>query len=69
MTLMAPSTHNEMVDMLRFAKELNAPCALRYPRGNVLEWDKELDLPPPCVGGEEYLFMKGKMSCWFLWEP
>ena len=56
MTLMAPSTHNEMVNMLRFAKELNAPCALRYPRGNVLEWDKELDLPPLVLGRGVFIY-------------
>ncbi len=50
MTIMSPSTHREMAEMLRLAKEMAIPCAVRYPRGNVLTWDEGLDLPAVAWG-------------------
>lgn len=41
LTIMAPTTDKEILEMLRLAKELGTPCCLRYPRGNVFDWDSE----------------------------
>ncbi|MDO4541297.1 MAG: 1-deoxy-D-xylulose-5-phosphate synthase [Bacillota bacterium] len=63
-TIMAPSTDKEVKAMLRFAKELGTPCALRYPRGSVLDWDVDLDTAPVEMAkgelireGEDILFI------------
>lgn len=64
LTIMAPSTDKEVRDMLRLAKELNSPGALRYPRGSVLTWDVDMDTTPVELGkgelileGEDILFI------------
>jgi 1-deoxy-D-xylulose-5-phosphate synthase len=37
LTILAPSNRNELDRMLRYALTLDGPCAIRYPRGEVLE--------------------------------
>lgn len=37
MTVMSPKNKWELADMMRFAVRLNAPCAVRYPRGTAYD--------------------------------
>ncbi|MEG2638521.1 MAG: 1-deoxy-D-xylulose-5-phosphate synthase [Clostridiales bacterium] len=52
-TIMSPSTDKEVRDMLRFAKELGTPCVLRYPRGEVGNWDSQRENLPITLGSGE----------------
>lgn len=36
MTVLTPKDGNQLKDMMEYAFKLNAPCAIRYPRGNTL---------------------------------
>ena len=59
LTIMSPSTDKEVREMLRLAKELHSPCALRYARGSVLDWDVNLDTASMEMGRGE-LIREGK---------
>ena len=52
MTLLAPSTETELRMMLKYAFSLNAPCVLRYPKGEVSRWDASFVHRPLDEGGE-----------------
>lgn len=43
--ILAPKNKQELVKMLAFAVKLNAPCAIRYPRGAASEVLTEIDNP------------------------
>lgn len=55
-TLLAPGTQKETEDMLTYAFGLEAPCALRYARGGVSEWDKDYTHLPLETGRGEFLW-------------
>ena len=42
MTVMSPSNRSELCKMMYFAAEYDGPIAIRYPKGNLPEDDKEL---------------------------
>lgn len=52
MTLLAPSTQKDLEMMLDYAFSLEGPCALRYARGSVSNWDENYEHPPLTEGGE-----------------
>lgn len=57
MTLMAPSSGNELSKMLDFAvNHFNGPAAIRYPRGYV---EQEADSPDKIVYGKGRIVQKG----------
>lgn len=39
-TIMAPKDGRELEDMLQYASEMKAPCAIRYPRGAAVDMEK-----------------------------
>jgi 1-deoxy-D-xylulose-5-phosphate synthase len=41
MTLFAPYNENSMIEAMKFAKDFNHPCSLRYPRGAFLSKSRE----------------------------
>jgi 1-deoxy-D-xylulose-5-phosphate synthase len=57
MTIMAPRTEDELGPMLEHALTLNAPVAIRYPRGN--SQGKHLEAPAPIVQGRAEVLRKG----------
>jgi len=59
LTLMSPADENELQHMLRFALQLNSPCALRFPRGTGLGVALDLDCRDIPVGRAEVL-VEGK---------
>jgi len=52
MTVMAPASGRELEAMMRFAVELQAPAAVRFPRGGVAEPPGVLDTPLELGRGE-----------------
>lgn len=57
MTLMAPRSEAEIAPMLELALALDAPVALRYPRGNAsARWDEP---PAPLVLGKAEVLRRG----------
>ncbi len=57
-TIMAPSTENEMLNMLRYSLTLNGPSVIRYAKDIVLEEDEVLSLPLKV--GQGVLYTKNK---------
>lgn len=57
-TIMAPSTQSEMLNMLRYSLTLNGPSVIRYAKDNVLEEDDVLGLP--LKEGQGVLYTKNK---------
>lgn len=57
MCVMAPKNKYEMMDMLDFAAEYNAPIAIRYPRGTAVRSMKELR--EPIVYGKSECLVRG----------
>lgn len=53
LTLLAPSTEKELDEMLAYAFALNAPCALRYPKGAMSSWDRDFEHQPLSLGQGE----------------
>lgn len=45
MTVMSPKNGAELADMVRFALKLDAPCAIRYPRGEAYDGYREFSSP------------------------
>jgi 1-deoxy-D-xylulose-5-phosphate synthase len=58
MTVMAPRTEDELGPMLEHALTLNAPVAIRYPRGNTS--GKHLEPPAPIVQGRAEVLRRGE---------
>lgn len=58
-TLLSPSTEKEMTEMMRFAADYPKPIALRYPRGNVSDWDAQWQHAPLSLGKGEMLWEHG----------
>jgi 1-deoxy-D-xylulose-5-phosphate synthase len=58
MTIMAPRTEDELGPMLEHALSLNAPVAIRYPRGNTS--GKHLEPPAPIVQGRAEVLRRGE---------
>ena len=42
LTILAPKDAKELAEMLEYAVSLGTPCAIRYPRGDVEDFSKEL---------------------------
>lgn len=59
LTLLAPSTEKELEEMLSYAFALNAPCALRYPKGAMSSWDLDFT-HQPFIGGQGEMVKEGK---------
>ncbi len=57
MTVMAPKNKWELSDMLKFALSMNAPVAIRYPRGEA--YDGLEDFRAPIEAGKSELLHKG----------
>jgi 1-deoxy-D-xylulose-5-phosphate synthase len=57
MTLMAPRSEDEVFPMLEHALSLNAPVAIRYPRGN--SQGNHLEKPAPIVHGRAEVLRRG----------
>jgi 1-deoxy-D-xylulose-5-phosphate synthase len=57
MTIMAPRTEEELAPMLEHALSLNAPAAIRYPRGN--SQGNHLEAPAPIVHGRGEILRRG----------
>jgi 1-deoxy-D-xylulose-5-phosphate synthase len=57
MTIMAPRTEDELAPMLDHALSLNAPAAIRYPRGN--SQGNHLEPPAPIVHGRAEVLRRG----------
>jgi len=57
MTIMAPRTEDELGPMLEHALSLNAPAAIRYPRGN--SQGNHLEAPAPIVHGRAEVLRRG----------
>jgi len=57
MTLLAPYSEGSMIEAMRFAKDYNHPCALRYPRGSFIVDNKE---SIPYLLGKSELIKEGK---------
>lgn len=55
MVLMAPKDENELADMMKTALDLNAPCAIRYPRGAVAGVPRKAQPESVPVGKAEVL--------------
>lgn len=47
MTVLAPSSETELVQMLDYGLKLDHPCAIRYPRGEAACFDREYDIALP----------------------
>lgn len=60
MHVMAPKNKWELSDMLKFALNLNAPVALRYPRGEAYAGLKEFRAPVE-LGKAEALYLEGEI--------
>ncbi|GHU55827.1 1-deoxy-D-xylulose-5-phosphate synthase [Clostridia bacterium] len=45
MTVLAPKNKNELIDMMKFAADFDAPIAIRYPKGAVSSVYKEVRSP------------------------
>ncbi|GHU75309.1 1-deoxy-D-xylulose-5-phosphate synthase [Clostridia bacterium] len=45
MTVLAPKNKNELIDMMKFAADFDAPIAIRYPKGAVSSVYKEVRTP------------------------
>jgi 1-deoxy-D-xylulose-5-phosphate synthase len=58
MTIMAPRIEDELGPMLEHALSLNAPVAIRYPRGN--STGKHLEPPAPIVHGRAEVLRRGE---------
>jgi len=58
MTIMAPRTEDELLPMLEHALGLNAPVAIRYPRGN--SQGNHLEPPAPIVHGRAEVLRRGE---------
>ncbi|MBV8639191.1 MAG: 1-deoxy-D-xylulose-5-phosphate synthase [Candidatus Eremiobacteraeota bacterium] len=58
MTVMAPRNEDELLPMLEHALALNAPVALRYPRGSTS--GRHLDAPAPIEQGKSEVLRRGK---------
>lgn len=54
-TLLSPSTEKELDEMLTYAFSLDAPCALRYPKGQVSSWDRDFEHQPLTAGKGEMI--------------
>lgn len=61
MTVMAPKNIWELSDMLKFAIAFDGPIALRYPRGEAYDGEKE-NREPICLGKAE-LLRQGEKVC------
>ncbi|HMM05862.1 MAG TPA: 1-deoxy-D-xylulose-5-phosphate synthase [Clostridiales bacterium] len=59
LTLLAPSTEKELGEMLAYAFALNAPCALRYPKGAMSSWDLDFT-HQPLTPGQGEMVKEGK---------
>lgn len=59
LTILSPSTEKEMDEMLSYAFSLDAPCALRYPKGCISTWDLNFEHQPLAAGKGE-LVKEGK---------
>jgi len=57
LTIMAPKDGQELRDMLATALTVDGPCAIRYPRGNALEF--ELEEPALFPIGQAELIVEG----------
>ena len=57
LTVMAPRNEAELLPMLEHALSLNAPCAIRYPRGN--SSGKHNDPPAPVQHGKAEVLRSG----------
>ena len=60
MHIMAPKNKWELSDMLKFALNLNAPVAIRYPRGEAYSGLKEFRAPIE-MGKAEALYLEGEV--------
>ncbi len=58
MTIMAPRIEDEILPMLEHALTLNAPVAIRYPRGN--SQGNHLEPPAPLVHGRAEMLRRGE---------
>jgi 1-deoxy-D-xylulose-5-phosphate synthase len=58
MSIMAPRSEDEVGPMLEHALSLNAPVAMRYPRGNTN--GKHLEPPAPIVHGRAEVLRRGE---------
>ncbi|MDD4563873.1 MAG: 1-deoxy-D-xylulose-5-phosphate synthase [Eubacteriales bacterium] len=68
MTVMAPKDGKELADMMEYALALNTPCAIRYPRGEIVDsisesWDSAIDGTSERIfeGNDVEIFAVGKM--------
>ena len=64
LVVMSPKNRWEMADMLRFAVELDAPVALRYPRGEAYE-GLEKFRAPIVLGKSEILYEEESIALIF----
>lgn len=55
MTVMSPKNGTELAAMVRFGLRLNAPCAIRYPRGEAFDGYKEF-MTPIIYGKSEWIY-------------
>ena len=61
MHIMAPKNKWELSDMLKFAIHLNAPIAIRYPRGEAYAGLKEFR-EPVCFGKSEWIYEESQVA-------
>ncbi len=61
MHICAPKNKWELSDMLKFAVNLNAPIAIRYPRGTAYDGLKEYRAPIE-IGKAEWIFKEGEIA-------
>lgn len=61
MHVMAPKNKWELSDMLKFAVNLGAPIALRYPRGNAYDGLKEFRAPVE-LGKAEWIYRESQIA-------
>lgn len=61
MNICAPKNKWELSDMLKFAVNLNAPIAIRYPRGTAYDGLKEYRAPVE-LGKAEWIYREGEIA-------
>lgn len=65
MTIMAPKNKWELSDMMKYALKLNAPVAVRYPRGEAYDGLREYRAPI-CVGHSEAIYIEKQVALFAL---
>ncbi|TCK98353.1 1-deoxy-D-xylulose-5-phosphate synthase [Natranaerovirga hydrolytica] len=60
LTIISPTTRNDMVESLKFAVDHNGPIAIRYPKGSILE-DKR-DVQPYDLSKSEIIIKEEKIA-------